>query len=82
MRRKQIISGLNNSQKIRVILNGVGFNTTVQGASEMCFTDQCITVLNALEVIGKEKLQGYGGSNRVYNEKMITVTIGFQITLI
>jgi hypothetical protein len=82
MRSKQIIKGLKNSQKIRVILNGVGFYTTVQGATEMCFTDQRVTVWNALEVIGREKLQGYGGSNRVYDEKMIPVTIGFQINLV
>jgi len=82
MRKKQIIKGLKNSQKIRVIVNGVGFYTTVEGATEMCFTDQRVTIWNALEVIGREKLEGYGGSNRVYNEKMIPVTIGFQINLV
>ena len=82
MRRKQIIQGLNNSQKVRVIVDGVGFYTTVQGATEMCFTEQRIAVWNALEVMGREKLEGYGGSNRVYDEKMIPVTIGFQINLV
>jgi len=82
MRKKQIIKGLKNSQRIRVIVNGVGFYTTVEGATEMCFTDQRVTVWNALEVMGREKLEGYGGSNRVYDEKMIPVTIGFQINLV
>ena len=82
MRKKQIIKGLKNSQRIRVIVNGVGFYTTVVGATEMCFTDQRVTVWNALEVMGREKLEGYGGSNRVYDEKMIPVTIGFQINLV
>ena len=59
MRMKQVIRGLNNSQKIRVIVNGVGFNTTVLGMTEMCFTDQRIAVWLALERIAMEKLQGF-----------------------
>jgi len=36
MRRQRLIDGLNNSQKIRVIVDGVGFYTTVQGTSDIC----------------------------------------------
>jgi len=82
MRRKQIIQGLNNSQKVRVIVDGVGFYTTVQGATEMCFTEQRIAVWNALEVIGREKIEGFGGQTRVYDEKMNAKTISFQVNLV
>jgi hypothetical protein len=82
MRRKQIIQGLNNSQRIRVIVNGVGFNTTVEGATEMPFSDQRVAVWNALEVIGREKIQGFGGQTKVYDGKMKVVNIDFQVNLL
>jgi len=82
MRKKAIIQGLKNSQKIRVIVNGVGFNTTVDGMTEMSFTDQRVAVWQALEVIAREKIQGYGGQTRVYDHKMQSVTIDFQVNLI
>jgi hypothetical protein len=82
MRMKQVIRGLNNSQKIRVIVNGVGFNTTVLGMTEMCFTDQRIAVWLALERIAMEKLQGFGGRSRVYDDKMRLVEIDYQVNLL
>jgi len=82
MRRKQIIQGLNNSQRIRVIVNGVGFNTTVEGATEMPFSDQRVAVWNALEVIGREKIQGFGGQTKVYDGKMKVINIDFQVNLL
>jgi hypothetical protein len=82
MRKKAIIQGLKNSQKVRVIVNGVGFYTTVQGATEMPFTDQRVAVWNALEVLGREKVQGFGGQTKVYDEKMNVVNIDFQVNLV
>jgi len=82
MRRKQIIPGLKNSQRIRVILNGIGFYTTVQGVTEMVFSEQRVIVCNALELIGREKIQGYGGQNRVYDSKMNVVTFDVQVNLL
>ena len=82
MRMKQVIRGLNNSQKIRVIVNGVGFNTTVLGMTEMCFTDQRIAVWLALERIAMENLQGFGGRSRVYDDKMRLVEIDYQVNLL
>jgi len=82
MRRKAIIPGLKNSQKIRVILNGVGFVTTVEGMTEMCFTEQRVAVWNALEVIAREKIQGYGGQTRAYDYKMIAKIVDFQVNLL
>ena len=77
MSRQAIIPGLKNSQRIRVIVNGVGFHTTVQGMTEMCFTEQREAVWNALEVIAREKIQGFGG-----HYKMISKTIDFQVNLL
>ena len=82
MRRKQIIPGLKNSQRIRVIVNGVGFHTTVQDVTEMVFSEQRVIVYNALELIGREKIQGYGGQNRVYDSKMNVVTFDVQVNLL
>ena len=82
MRRKAIIPGLKNSQRIRVIVNGVGFHTTVQGVTEMVFSEQRVIVYNALELIGREKIQGYGGQNRVYDSKMNVVTFDVQVNLL
>ena len=78
MRRQAIIPGLKNSQRIRIIVNGVGFHdTTVQGITEMCFTELREAVWNALEVIAREKIQGFGG-----HYKMISKTIDFQVNLL
>lgn len=82
MRRKSIVPGLKNSQRIRVIVNGVGFHTTVQGVTEMVFSEQRVIVYNALELIGREKIQGYGGQNRVYDSKMNVVTFDVQVNLL
>ena len=82
MRRNSIVPGLKNSQRIRVILNGIGFHTTVQGVTEMVFSEQRVIVYNALELIGREKIQGYGGQNRVYDSKMNVVTFDVQVNLL
>lgn len=82
MRTKRIIEGLNNSQKIRVIVDGVGFHTTVQGMTEMCFTNQRVAVWQALEHIAREKIQGFASRSTFYNEKMEPVTIDFQVDLV
>ena len=82
MRKKRIIEGLNNSQKIRVIVNGVGFNTTVDGMTEMCFTEQRVAIWLALGVIAREKIQGFGGQTTVYDAKMNINTINYQVNLL
>ena len=82
MRRKAIVPGLKNSQKIRVIENGVGFVTTVEGMTNMCFTEQRAAVWNALEVIAREKIEGFGGQTCAYDYKMIAKTVDFQVNLL
>lgn len=52
MKTKRYITGLDNNQKIRVIINGVGFVTTVKGVFDMCFTSQRIAVSSTLTSLG------------------------------
>lgn len=82
MRQKRIVEGLNNSQKIRVIVNGVGFYTTVMGMTQMCFTEQRVAVWHALERIAREKIMGFAGRTSAYDSKMKKTEIDFQVDLI
>ena len=52
MRTKRYVTGLDNSQKIRVICDGVGFYTTVKGAFDMCFHSQRVAVTSVLSSLG------------------------------
>ena len=83
MRQKQIVKGLNNSQRIRVIVNNVGFGGTIgEILSSMCFVEQRVAVWRALEVMARENITGYGGQNRVYDSKMQVETVSFQVDLV
>ena len=70
MRTKTIVQGLKNSQRIRVILQGVGFHTTIQGVLDnMSYTDQIFVVMNALGKIAESdgEITGFAGSIGGYN---------------
>jgi hypothetical protein len=70
MRTKTIIPGFKNSQRIRVILQGVGFHTTIQGVLDnMSYTDQIFVVMNALGKIAESdgEITGFAGSIGGYN---------------
>ena len=62
MRTQQCIRGLNNSQQIRVMVDGFGFYTTVQGAMMICTTKHRIAVERALNTIANEKIRGFGSN--------------------
>jgi hypothetical protein len=80
MRTKQIIQGLNNSQRIRVILNGVGFVTTVQEANNMPFVSQNTAVYVALNRM--DKSTGIATTVTVYNHKMEREQFDVQVDLV
>jgi hypothetical protein len=80
MRTKQIIQGLNNSQRIRVILNGVGFVTTVQEAGNMPFVSQNTAVYVALNRM--DKSTGIATTVTVYNHKMEREQFDVQVDLV
>ena len=82
MRTRSVIRGLKNTQSIRVIVNGVGFETTVEGMTHMSFTEQRVAVWNALEHIARERITGYGYTSTFYNDRMERVSIDVQVDLI
>ena len=68
MRAKRLIQGLNNSQKIRVIIDGIGFVATVQDVDNMPFVSQRIAVYSVLASLGAHGGQGLACTQRVYSE--------------
>jgi hypothetical protein len=95
MKTKRFIDGLNNSQKIRVIINGIGFHTTVEGAFNMAFRSQQLAVTQVLQSIGWNRralkgrvvdlsntMTGMGTRVRVYGEDDKLVEFDVQIDLI
>ncbi|NDE81903.1 MAG: hypothetical protein EB037_13475 [Actinobacteria bacterium] len=81
--------GLKNSQKIRVIVNGVAFHTTVKGALEgMTFVDQRLAVSHVLTELGlgqfnlTDRPLGIAKPVRVYNHRNERVTIDVQVDLV
>lgn len=95
MRTKRFIDGLNNSQKIRVIINGIGFHTTVEGAFNMAFRSQQLAVTQVLQSLGWNRralkgrvvdlsntMTGLATRVRVYGEDDKLVEFDVQIDLI
>ena len=88
MRTKRLINGLDNSQKIRVIINGVGFYTTVRDAFNMCFHSQRIAVTSALTSLGFDQAlpadrrpTGFGTRMSVYDHDHKHVEVDVQVDL-
>jgi len=79
---KQIIKGLKNTQRVRVIVNGVGFSGQIKDITNMCFTSQRVAVITALEQIAKEKITGFGSQMSFYDHKMQVERISFQVDLL
>ena len=89
MRTKRFIDGLNNSQKIRVILNGIGFYTTVAGAFEMAFRSQQVAVTSALCSLGCDQYlpsdkqpSGFATRMKVYDDTGSQVEYDVQVDLV
>lgn len=87
--RSRLVVGLKNSQKIRVIVNGVAFHTTVQGAMEgMSFVDQRLAVSHVLTELGlgqfnhTDRPMGIAKPIRVFNHKNERVTVDVQVDLV
>ena len=87
--RNRLVVGLKNSQKIRVIVNGVAFHTTVQGAMEgMSFVDQRLAVSHVLTELGlgqfnhTDRPLGIAKPVRVYNHRNERVTVDVQVDLV
>lgn len=55
MRTKTYIDGFKNSQRIRVIVDGVGFYTTVYGTTDMCTRPHRMAVQIALQNLAYDR---------------------------
>jgi flagellar basal body rod protein FlgC len=82
MRTKQLIRGLKNSQRIRVILNNVAFFTTASGTDDIMYRNQRLAVQFALERMVEEKITGLATTFSCYNEKMESERINVQVDLV
>ena len=87
--RKRLVVGLNNSQKIRVICNGVALHTTVKGALEgMSFVDQRLAVSHVLTELGlgqftfSDAITSVTRMVRVFNHKNERVSVDVQVDLL
>ena len=88
MRTKRYITGLDNSQKIRVICNGVGFYTTVKGAFDMCMHSQRVAVTSVLSYIGAsqilpegERPSGFAKRVECFDHEGKLVSVDVQVDL-
>lgn len=83
MRTKQIIWGLNNTQKFRAIVNGVGFIMNVKDLeSKFVFTSQRVAVWMALETCARENITGISKTYTNYDNKMNLTKVDVQVDLI
>ena len=89
MKTKRYIYGIDNNQKIRVIINGIGFVTTVRGVFDMCFTSQRIAVSSALTSLGFDQYLPEGRRptgllrrEKVFGENGETIEYDVQVDLL
>ena len=66
MRKPRLISGFNNSQKIRVIVDNVGFYTTVGGTEDICTRRHRMAVQTALMNLHANGGTGFGFNYNYY----------------
>ena len=82
MRTKQFIPGFNNKQRIRAIVNGVGYITTVQDLLCGPFSDQTTALYQVLHSMTAEKTRGIGTRVTVYDYKMNQKRFDIQLDLV
>lgn len=75
MRTQRLIDGFNNSQKIRVIVDNVGFYTTVGGTQDICTTKHRTATHMALMNLANSRYTA-----KVQRNKEIPVGFGFNYT--
>jgi hypothetical protein len=82
MRTKQVVAGLKNTQKIRVMVDGFGMYMQVKDVENICTTSQRSAVYTALQLISAQKITGFGKRFTVYNGKMESVSVDVQVDLV
>lgn len=75
-RTKVMFPGLKNSQRIRVIIDGVGFYTEIQRIdTDVWYTEHQDAIKYALDHMVNGKLLGFGFQWSIWNEKQIDVQV-------
>ena len=87
MKTKQVIAGLNNNQKIRIMVDGFGMYMQVKNIDSICTTTHRCGVWQALvllvNAIQKDpSTTGFGSRIIVYDGKMVPVSVDVQVDLI
>lgn len=88
MRTKRLIPYFNNSQKIRVIVDGIGLYMTVgQVATLFATTNHRVATWSALEILGHDRIKdnqvtGIGTSVKIYDNAMQARSIPVQVDLL
>lgn len=92
MRTQRLIDGFNNSQKIRVIVAGVGFYTTVGGTSDIMTRKHRMAVQTALmnlasdrqlaKAVGRRETPIGFGFNYNYYDGTERDTVDVQVDLV
>jgi hypothetical protein len=83
MRTKAIVNGFKNSQKIRVILDGVGIYMTVKDTDHIFATiKHREVVMCALHMMAKDKITGYVDRFIHYDDNMNKVDVDVQVDLL
>ena len=83
MRRATVIKGLKNSQKIRVIVDGVGLYMTV-GDTDSIFstTSHRSAVQHTLHLMVEEKCGGISHTVTMYDHKLTRSSVTLQVDLV
>ena len=86
MRTKTMFVGLKNTQKIRVIVSGVGFYTTVRDVPNICTSEHRSAVEAALVALSTslsegKQITGFGTRAAVVDSTMQTKHVDVQVDL-
>jgi hypothetical protein len=87
MKTKRFVTGLNNSQKIRVIVDGVGFVTTVAGVFDMPIRTQRVATSMALNSLGLSQggvvaITGIARTYDLYDHDGKPVNVNVQVDFV
>jgi hypothetical protein len=82
MRTKQFVPGFKNKQRVRAIVNGVGYITTIQDLVAGPFTTQTTALLNVLHIIKTENCGGVGTTIRTFDHEMKEQSYQIQLDML
>jgi hypothetical protein len=82
MRTKQMVPGFKNKQRVRAIVNGVGYITTIQDLVCGPFSAQTTALLNVLHIMKDENCGGVGTTIRTFDHEMKEQSFQIQLNLI